>query len=274
MSYSTLMVHLDIDRSNKARLQIAGELAERFDARLIGIAAADIQPPLYFMEGEAAQDQLEKDRARLKSQIVDCEAEFRGALKGLADRIEWRTAIEWPTDFVARNARAADLVIIGNEARRADVTRHVDAGGLVMRAGRPVLLVPSEVEWLKLKTIVVAWKDTREARRAVSDALPLLHMAREVVIVELLEAGADQAAAKTRVDDVAQWLVRRKINASSIATKTLINMAGQLTLLAQDEGASIIVAGAYGHTRFQEWIFGGVTRDLLTQQKCCALLSH
>jgi nucleotide-binding universal stress UspA family protein len=175
---------------------------------------------------------------------------------------------------VARNARAADLVIIGSEARRADVTRHVDAGGLVMRAGRPVLLVPLEVEWLKLKTIVVAWKDTREARRAVSDALPLLHMAREVIIVELLEAGADQVAAKTRVDDVAQWLVRRKINASSIATKTLINMAGQLTLLAQDEGASIIVAGAYGHTRLQEWIFGGVTRDLLTQQKCCALLSH
>ena len=62
MSYSTLMVHLDLDRSNDARLQIAGELAERFDARLIGIAAADIQP-LYFMEGAAAQDLLEKDRS-------------------------------------------------------------------------------------------------------------------------------------------------------------------------------------------------------------------
>ncbi len=63
MSYSTLMVHLDIDRPNDARLQIAGELAERFDARIIGIAAADTQP-LYYMEGAVAQDVLEQDRVR------------------------------------------------------------------------------------------------------------------------------------------------------------------------------------------------------------------
>ena len=101
MSYSTLMVHLDLDRSNEARLQMAGELAERFDSRLIGIAAADIQP-LYFMEGVEAQHLLEKDRARLKSQMADCEAQFRRVLKARADNIEWRSALDWPTDFVAR----------------------------------------------------------------------------------------------------------------------------------------------------------------------------
>ena len=134
--------------------------------------------------------------------------------------------------------------------------------------------MPPQAEWLKLNSVVVAWKDTREARRAINDALPLLHKAREVVVVELLEAGADQAAAKARVDDVAHWLVRRGISASSIATKALIGVTDRLAILAQDEGAGIIVAGAYGHTRFQEWVLGGVTRDLLMQQKCCALLSH
>jgi nucleotide-binding universal stress UspA family protein len=273
MTYSTLMVHLDLDRPNDTRLQIAGDLAERFDARLIGIAAADIQP-LYYMEGAAAQDLLEQDRARLKSQIADCEAQFRRLLKGRAGKIEWRSALDWPIDFVTRNARAADLIITGAQSGRTDSTRQINSGELVLRAGRPVLAVPQQVEWLKLNNMVVAWKDTREARRAVSDALPLLHKAREVVVVELLEPGADQVAAKARVDDVAGWLVRRGIAASSIATKALIGVSDRLAILAQDEGAGIIVAGAYGHTRFQEWVFGGVTRDLLGQQKCCALLSH
>jgi len=68
--------------------------------------------------------------------------------------------------------------------------------------------------------------------------------------------------------------VRRGINAATIATKALIGVPDQLVVIAQDEGAEIIVAGAYGHTRVQEWIFGGVTRSLLKQQKCCVLLSN
>jgi len=273
MSYSTLMVQLDLHRPNEARLKIAGELAEHFDARVIGISGGDFQP-LYFMDGAAAQDLLEKERARLKAQIANCETQFRQALMGRSNKIEWRSEVNWPADFLARNARAADLIITGAQAGNIGGAHQVSAGELVIRAGRPVLVVPAEVEWLKLKSIIVAWKDTREARRAISDALPLLHKAREVIVVELLEAGADQAAAKARVDDVGAWLVRRGISASSIATKALIGVTDRLTILAQDEGASIIVAGAYGRTRFQEWVFGGVTRDLLEQQKCCVLLSH
>ena len=91
---------------------------------------------------------------------------------------------------------------------------------------------------------MIAWKDTREARRAVNDALPLLHKAREVIVVELLDEGADKTAAKARVDDVAHWLVRREISASAITTKALVGVTDQLIVLAQDEGAGIIVAGA------------------------------
>ena len=274
MSYATLMVNLDVGRPNKACLHIAAELAARFEARLIGVAGADLQPQLYFAEGAAAAELMEKERGWLTSQIANCEKEFRNELKTLGDRIEWRGALEWPTGFVARNARAADLVIAGSAAGRTDIARQVDRGGLVMQAGRPVLIVPPESEWLRLKTVVVAWKDTREARRAVNDALPLLHLAREVVVIELLEGDANPVDAKTRGADVARWLTRHKINASSISTKALIGLAGQLCIAAQDEGADIIVAGAYGHTRFQEWLFGGVTRELLSQHKHCVLLSH
>src|SRR4026208_1815550 len=125
MSYSTLMVHLDLDQLNEARLQMAGELAELFDSRLIGVAAADIQP-LYFLEGGVAEDLLEKDRARLKSQMADCEAQFRQLLKARADNIEWRNPVGWPPDYVARNARAADLIITGSHTVRPDATRQLN----------------------------------------------------------------------------------------------------------------------------------------------------
>lgn len=273
MSYSTLMVQLDLDQSNDMRLQIAGDLAERFDARVIGITSGDIQP-LYYLDGDAAQDFLNKGRAELQDRMAECERKFRKVFIGRANKIAWRSARDWPAQFVAREARAADLIITGAVRGRADPLRQVDPGELVLRAGRPVLVIPPELEWLRVNTIVVGWKDTPEARRAVYDALPLLHKAKHVVIVELAEPEADQKAAKSRVQDVAAWLVQRGISASSIATRALIGVPDQLVIIAHDEGANIIVAGAYGHSRFQEWVFGGMTRSLLIQQRCCALLSH
>ena len=71
-------MHLDIDdRSNEARLHVAGELAKRFEATVIGSAAADIRSPVYFVEGDAAADVLEKERAWLDSKIAECHAEFQ-----------------------------------------------------------------------------------------------------------------------------------------------------------------------------------------------------
>jgi nucleotide-binding universal stress UspA family protein len=268
------MVHLDLERPNEALLRVAGDLATRFKAGVIGTAAADTTPQLYFAEGAAAAEAIEKERAWLEGQIKEREAEFRRVLQAMAGRLEWRSALEWPTEFLARNARAADLLVVGSGTNRDSATRVINAGEIAIRAGRPVLFVPAGATWMKLATVVVAWKDTREARRAVNDALPLLHLAREVVVVELLGKDADQHAAQAGVEDVARWLTRRGISTSSISTKALIGVTSQLSIIAQDEGADVIVAGAYGHTRFQEWLFGGVTRELLSQQKHCVLLSH
>ena len=273
MSYSTIMVLVDPDHPDEARLQIAADLAERFDSRLIGVAAGDIQP-MYFAEGTAAEQFLEKDRAALQRQIADAEQAFRRAFQGRTRPIEWRSALALPADHAAQEARAADLIIAGSHRGRIDPLRQVDPGELVLRAGRPVLVVPPQTSHLSLQCMVVAWKDTREARRAISDALPLLHKAEEVVVVEIVEDQSERDAAKARVEDVAAWLARRGIATASIATKELIGVPAQLEIIAQDEGADIIVAGAYGRTRFSEWVFGGVTRDLLRRSKHCALLSH
>jgi nucleotide-binding universal stress UspA family protein len=273
MSYSSLLVHLDIEGSNEARLRVAAELAHRFDSRAIGATAGDVQP-MYFLDGAVAQEFLEKDRARLSASFAECERSFRTALKGREGKIEWRAAFNWPVRFLAAEARAADLLIAGPQPEQAYPLWHVDPGELAMSAGRPVLIVPDGLDRLNYKCIVVAWKDTREARRALADALPMLHHTGHVVVVELVDDPHAKPEALSRVTDVAAWLVRRGISASAVATKVTVGVADEIGRIVKAEGASVLVAGAYGRTRLQEWVFGGVTRSLLKQQDFALLLSH
>jgi nucleotide-binding universal stress UspA family protein len=273
MSYSTLMVHLELEHSNDARLRIAGDLAEQFDARLIGIAACDPQPT-YYAENSFARGLVEHERTEIKKKMGETEKRFRSTLHKRARNIEWRSAMTRPTEFVAREARAADLVITGasREALLLDPLRRLDPSDLLMQTGRPILVVPPEVEHLKLKNVLVAWKDTREARRAVADALPLLQRAEQVNVVEVIEKESNRASAEQRVNDVAQWLSRHAI----AAIGTVMDAgreADQLDALWQNE-ADLVVAGAYGHSRFREWILGGFTRNLLTQSRRCSFLTH
>jgi nucleotide-binding universal stress UspA family protein len=273
MTFSTLMVHLELDQPNDARLQVAGDLAEQFNAKLIGIAASDPHPP-YYAEGAVAQGLVEHERAEVKKQIAETEARFRAALKPRARDIEWRSALTRPTDYVAQEARAADLVITGSnrEGLLLDRLRRLDPSDLVMRAGRPVFLVPPEADYLKLQNVLVAWKDTREARRAVADALPLLHKAKEVNVVEVIEGDDDRGAAQARVDDVVAWLGRHDILAFAKVMQGA-DQADQIKRIWQSS-ADLVIAGAYGHARFREWVFGGVTQNLVTRARQCAFLTH
>jgi len=274
--FSTLMVHLDLEHSNDARLEVAGELARQFDARLIGIAACEYSQGPYFAEGDFARQLLEQDRAKLDKRMAEMESSFRGVAERHARDIEWRSTLDLPTNYVAEQARAADLVITGSQrdGMILDPLRRLDPGDLVMRAGRPVLVVPPETERPKFTKVLVAWKDTREARRAVRDALPLLRKGKEVGVVEIVQDEGDRSAARARVDDVVAWLARHDIRGSAIVPDAADDAASQLELVAQEHGAQLIVAGAYGHSRLSEWVFGGVTRDLLMRSQRCSLLAH
>ena len=170
-------------------------------------------------------------------------------------------------------ARAADLVITGCDWDRVfpDTLRELSPSDLVLQAGRPIFVVPPEAERLALDKVLVAWKDAREARRAVWDALPLLHKATEVSIVERDDY---HSAAQYRVGDVAAWLGRKGVDASTMVLVAGGDAAARLEVIAAEFGAGLIVAGAYGHTRLGERVFGGVTRYLLTRSSRCALLAH
>lgn len=276
MTYKTLMVHLQLRQSNDGVLKIAADLAERFQAGVIGIAACQ---PLQIVQGDVyvSGDLVDQDREEITKEIREVEAAFRAALFMCANPVEWRSAVTLASlpGYLANEARSADLVITGldRDASLFDMSRHVNIGDLVMQVGRPVLIVPTTAHALKAERIVVGWKDTRESRRAILDALPFLRRAAQVALVEIADA-ADLAAARARLADVAAWLKRHGVVAEPVASPSTGDDAARLKAIVRDQDAGLVVIGAYGHSRLREWAFGGVTRELLFHTDRCLLVSH
>ena len=277
MTYATVMVSLALDQSNEARLEAAGQIAERFDAGIVGIAAAQFSPPLYFTSGEQAQSLIDQGRASVKQRIEELEAQFREATKNRAKHIEWRCAIDFPVRYILQEVRCADIVVTGGQnGALSDPFAAASPKDLVMQAGRPLFIVPDNVDWLDLRSVLVAWKDTLEARRAIADSLPMLRKAKNVTVAEIVEGGDSRSAAESRVRDVVAWLSRHGVSASELVPDNNGNRDATVELdgIAADVGAGVVVAGAYGHSRFRELILGGMTQHLITQSTRCVLLSH
>jgi nucleotide-binding universal stress UspA family protein len=264
------MVPMDLTSEAEQRARLATALADRFSSRLIGLAAHPIAVPMYVeapVPGVASAIELQERQAT--HHIAAAEAVFRRAV-ATRNRVEWRQTHGFPMDFALEQARAADLIIASHGSRdpAARGPMSLDSGDLVMRAGRPVLFVPSGLDYLAAKCIVVAWKDTREARRAVTDALPFLQAAKEVVVVSV--GGSDQS-----IKDVCAHLACHDVDASSVRrAKPEAAAAAELLHVARQQSADLIVCGAYGHSRAREGLLGGVTRELLDQARLSCLMAH
>lgn len=269
MSFATLMVYCDSGTGHDKRLEIAASLAGRLDARVIGIAARAEFVPFFYAGGYSAGAAEAGGRAAIERHLRDAEERFRAALHGFARKVEWRSAAESPLSFIARECRAADLLIAGNNFDDPSL----DPGDLIMLAGRPILMIPNAVKELKAEQILIAWKDTREARRAIFDALPLLRLCKKAVVAEVDELH-DPKSSIRRLEDVLGWLECHGVNAAACSVPLITVPAAQLSSLASEEGADLIVSGAYGRGKLREWVFGGVTRELLRQTSRCKLLSH
>ena len=196
---------------------------------------------------------------------------------GSSGNVTWRSMIQdLPlSDYVAREASTADLIVTRPEVGwfTPNSSHCLMTGDLVLKAGRPVLIASETAGEPDLDNVVVAWKDTREARRTVTDALPLLGQAGRVCVVEI--ARADKVAdAQGRLAGLTEWLHHHGVASESLAITATGDDAAQLRAIAQDRRAGVIVAGAYGHDRLREWVFGGVTRDLLLHPHHCSFVSH
>jgi nucleotide-binding universal stress UspA family protein len=274
MTYVTAMVSLAANRQNDALLEVTGQLAAQFSASLIGITAAMFSPPLYFM-GEAGQQLIDEGEVAIRKRMAEMEGQFRAAMHGRAKDVEWRSSLEPPARYVARESRAADLVIVGGDGNAIlDPFAVAGPSDLVMQAARPLLVVPSNVKWLDLRSALVAWKDCPEARRAVADALPLLKKAKEVTVAGIAEEEGGQGAVRHQAEDVVRWLAHHGIVARAQVPERSGNAVAQLDRIAADTGAGVVVAGAYGRSRLREWVLGGFTQHLVGQTGRCALLSR
>jgi nucleotide-binding universal stress UspA family protein len=275
VTYATLMVHLQLGQSNAGLLRIAGDLAERFQAAVIGIAAC--QPMQIYGEGYVPADIIDQDREEIDKEMKAAEAEFRAALGSRIGDLAWRATVAFTSlaDYLAQEARCADLLVTGvdRNASLFDASRHVAMGDLVMQIGRPVLVVPAAASKLAFDRIVLGWKDTRETRRAACDALPLLKRAGHVAVVAIAPP-EEMTAARAQLEDVVGWLARHGVAAEALASPSTGDDAAELNEIADEQGADLIVAGAYGHSRLREWVLGGVTRDLLLRADRSSLVSH
>ncbi len=214
---------------------------------------------------------IEAIRQTALGRLAEAEQVFREAA-GAVGRIEWRSDVGVPLKFLAGQARAADIVVVGCPADNEGVSpgMAVDVGDALMGVGRPVLVVPAGIDGLAAKRVIIGWKNTPQTRRTLSDAMPLLRRAEAVRVVRI-GRGED----RTEVEDVVRYLALHDVAASAhMATPSGSSVADDLRGETRAFGADLIVAGAYGYSRMREWFFGGVTRTLIEETPVCCLMSH
>jgi nucleotide-binding universal stress UspA family protein len=173
--------------------------------------------------------------------------------------------------WLVEYARTADLLVIG----RSDDDQRVPSDLLeaaLINSGRPLLIPPSSAMSALPDTVVIAWKSTPEAARAVSAAMPFLPLAKQIVIMTVAEdettieeEGAARLMANLRWDGFAAS-VRRLEPGAPGAAETLL-------MAAREQGA-LLVMGGYGHSRLREWIFGGFTQRILHGAEVPVLITH
>ena len=270
----SLLVHVEPGVDAQPRLAAAADLARKLDATLIGVGAEMIQSlgvaDPFGVLGSAWVVELQQ---LVVDNLKHAEAVFRAKTAGL--ETQWLALETLPGPALARLSRGADLIVAGGAPLTfKDAYRVADTAELVLLSGRPVLVVPPEGGKFRGEAVVVAWKDTRESRRAVADAMPLLRAAEDVVVQEICDRDAS-ADAEAHTFAVAEHLKRHGVTArAKVTIGSADDAADDLKATARQLDADLIVAGGYGHSRLGEWVFGGVTRSLLQEPQGYVLLSH
>lgn len=278
MALRDIMLHLDTGERCAERTRLAIHLAARDGAHLAGVFVVDVPPPgmtagyemAYAMGG--SDSLFEQLRTQAIATAEPVRASFEAALRAAGVSGEWRMVEGLAPELLALHARYADLAIIGQPdpgAPYGTTAQDVTVSAL-LTSGRPVLSVPYAGRFPTLTGhALVAWNASREAARAVNDALPLLRACQKVTVLAINpEQGTSERGIRGHGDmpaaDICLHLARHGINATAAQTVAPdISEGDALLSYAADISAELVVMGAYGHSRLREWAFGGVTRTML-----------
>ena len=278
MSFNDIIVYVDGTEASKARVAFAVALAKEQDAYLIGVAfAPKALLPLYgadvgfadmsgVLEGVKAQGEAALEGFKASAAAADVPAEGR-LMQGLSE--------EFPHDFAAF-ARQVDLTILG-QPRDGDplVGQYALVERCLFASGRPVMIVPAATAEISLKgAIVAAWDGSAEAARAFNDALTFLKPAARVVLLVGVQEGAGETASPP-VEDMVAHLKRHGVNVEVALVPASEGDIGRMLLSqAKALNADMIVMGAFHHSRWREFILGGVTLTMLEEATIPLFMAH
>lgn len=273
MTYRTILVQMFEDEGLDGRLAAAVALANRFEAHLVGLTVAP-PPVMPFGYGEAAAyvgpEIFEAQREANHAIAERLHAAFNAALADTGLSSVWRDEEGDPPTLFARAAHTVDLVVSGQQAGDAlDAVAPNVTEYLVAEAGGPVLMLPaSSPAEIRASKVVVAWNGSKEAKRALVDALPFLKAAETVWLATV----GDRE--EVRYDRVKRMLGRHDIAVQELVLEDSGQEAGAVILeRAQGLDADLMVMGAYGHSRLRELILGGATRHVLQNATMPVLFS-
>ena len=278
MSYKTILVHCDATRTIAGRLAAAADVAQRFEARLVGLHAREpFELPAFTEDGVSIAPLMEAYEAGCVAAEKTVAAAYEKATKGRNFPSEWRVFEAFCDDALAVNARYADLLIVGQADPDDPAASRNDLPEVMAFAtGRPVLVVPQIGAQSSVgKTVMLCWNASRESARAAADALPFLQAAEKVIVLVVdPEVSADKHGQEPGAD-VAVWLARHGVKVS-LATAESANKSASSVIenRLSDNSVDLLVMGAYTHSRLWQLIFGGTTKSLLQSMTALTLLSR
>jgi len=281
MSYKDLLVVLDSEATARERLDLATALAERFAAHLVGLYPLPTpQAPrhLGYYDPALLDPFFAELRERASSAAVKMRETFEHVTGLRRLSAEWREITEGPDADPVLHARYADLAILGQLDPDRVETESIQPRPeqVALASGRPVLIVPYAGRFDNVgRRIVIAWNSTREAARAVSDAMPFLESADLVIVLTIDPREGPDGHGELPGADIAVHLARHGVKAQIERTVSAGLPVGEVLLSRiADLGADLLVMGAYGHSRVRELLLGGATRSVLRSMTLPVLMSH
>jgi len=281
MSYKDLLVVLDSEAPARRRIDLAAALAERFEAHLVGLYPLPIpEAPRHFGYYDPAL--LDPFFGELRGRARETADKLREvfqhvtSLRGLS--AEWRVIAEGPEADPALHARYVDLTILGQLDPDRGETEMIQPRPeqVTLASGRPILVVPYAGRFETVgRRVLIGWNATREAARAVNDAMPLLAAAEAVTVLTIDPREGPDGHGELPGADISLHLARHGVKAEIERTVSADLPVGDVLLSrAADLGADLLVMGAYGHSRARELLLGGATRSLLRSMTVPVLMSH
>jgi nucleotide-binding universal stress UspA family protein len=275
MTFKDILVYADDNKSAAAYLDFAIGFAATYQAHLTALhVMAPPFVPADITGGTAAVQIFEWQQEFTQQRAAAAKKTVAAAEKRSGRDIEWRCVDGDPLDTAILHARYADMTIVAQ--RDGDTTAPISdlAETVFLEAGRPVLTVPAYGKFVSAgDRVLIAWNGSREATRAVHDALPILTRAKAVTILEINPTEGLQP--RIPGADIAVHLARHGINTQAAATTASdISVGDTLLSRAADLGADLLVMGGYGHSRLREFAFGGATKHLLNHMTLPVFMSH